>query len=112
MAGKARGRRFVDRLAGLGGLEWMLEEISEGRSLRSIAREIGCSRWWLDRWIHADAERKVAVTRARVAGADALVDLATEIVDGLGPESTVADVKAADLRVRQLRWLAGKMDQA
>jgi len=31
-------------------------------------------------------------------------------VDGLRPESTMADVKAAELRVRQLRWLAGKMD--
>ena len=67
MAGRRVGEQFERRIESLGGLPWVVGRLTARRSLRSIAREIGCGRWWLDRWIYADPARKLAVARARVA---------------------------------------------
>ena len=73
MAGESRGISFERAIAARGGIEWIAAEVAAGRSLRSMAREISCGRWWLDRWIYADVDRKGRVmrarARARVAGA-------------------------------------------
>ena len=65
MAGRSQGSRFAREVERRGGAAWIAAEISAGRSLRCVAREVGCGRWWLDRWIYADAARKEHVLRAR-----------------------------------------------
>ena len=67
MAGRRRGEELERRIGRLGGLMWIVEALMSGRSLRSIAREIGCGRWWLDRWIYADVGRRMTIARARLA---------------------------------------------
>lgn len=69
MGEHSKGARFELTLQLRGGLPWIVAELEQGRSLRSLAREIGCGRWWLDRWVYADPRRRAGVSRARVAGA-------------------------------------------
>src|SRR4051794_32014609 len=65
MAGRWKGSKFEWTIRQLGGLEWVLVQVRSGHSLRQVARQIGCGRWWLDRWIYADPGRREAVLQAR-----------------------------------------------
>ena len=65
MASRKRGRDFASRIEDRGGVDWVVAEVGTGRSLRSIASEIGCGRWWLDRWLYARPEAQARITRAR-----------------------------------------------
>lgn len=69
MAGQNRGRAIRASLDERGGITWLEDQLCRGRSLRSLAAEIGCGRWWLDRWVHATNERRRTVARARACGA-------------------------------------------
>lgn len=69
MAGQKRGRAIRASLEARGGIDWVENQLLRGRSRRSLAEEIGCGRWWLDRWIHASSERTRTVARARACGA-------------------------------------------
>lgn len=68
MAGQQRGRAFRASLDEKGGIDWVENQVLRGRSMRSVALEIGCGRWWLDRWVHSAIERKRTVARARACG--------------------------------------------
>ncbi len=39
MSGQPKRRQVVERLESLGGIEWLCEQIADGRSLRDIAAE-------------------------------------------------------------------------
>jgi hypothetical protein len=69
MAGRWKGSKFEWNIRQLGGLEWILVQVRSGHSLRQVARQVGCGRWWLDRWIYADPGRREAVLQARAAAA-------------------------------------------
>ena len=68
MASRKRGREFASRIEGRGGIDWVVAEVGAGRSKRSIAAEIGCGRWWLDRWLYAQPNARVDVSRERSCG--------------------------------------------
>ena len=69
MAGRQRGRAIRESLEAKGGIDWLADQVLRGRSMRSLACEIGCGRWWLDRWVHGTNERRSRVARARACGA-------------------------------------------
>lgn len=71
MARRTVGRQYRQGIHDRGGFEWVLLELAKGRSLRSLAAELGCSRWWLDRYIWASPQRRIDSLRARVAGGSA-----------------------------------------
>ncbi len=71
MARRTVGRQYRQGIHDRGGFEWILLELAKGRSLRSLAAELGCSRWWLDRYIWASPQRRIDSLRARVAGGSA-----------------------------------------
>jgi hypothetical protein len=71
MARRTIGKQYRQAIHDRGGFEWVLLELAKGRSLRSLAAEIGCSRWWLDRYIWASPQRRIDSLRARVAGGSA-----------------------------------------
>jgi hypothetical protein len=72
VASQPQGQLFEREIEQRGGINWMVEQVLNGRSLRSIAREIGCGHWWLDRWVYADEGRGKALAHARVAAGDRL----------------------------------------
>jgi len=69
MAGRQGGRALRESLEAKGGIDWVENQLLQGRSRRSLAEEIGCGRWWLDRYIYASNERGGTVARARARGA-------------------------------------------
>jgi hypothetical protein len=71
MPSQPQSKLFEREIEHRGGITWMVQQVLGGRSLRSLAREIGCGHWWLDRWVYADEGRREALARARVAGAEA-----------------------------------------
>ena len=59
----------------------VLERLSLGETLTSIARDLKFSTVSWGRWLEEDDELSSAHTRARAAGADAVADHVMEIVD-------------------------------
>ncbi len=56
---------MLERLEELGGIEWLCEQIADGHSLRDIAAaDLDCSRYMLQRWIHADPDREARYDEA------------------------------------------------
>jgi hypothetical protein len=59
----------------------VLDRLSLGETLTSIARDLKFSTVSWGRWLEEDKELALAHTRARAAGADAIADHVLEIVD-------------------------------
>ncbi len=59
----------------------VLDRLSLGETLTSIARDLKFSTVSWGRWLEEDKELSLAHTRARAAGADAIADHVLEIVD-------------------------------
>ena len=103
MAGRPARRQMLQALDQVGE-PWILEQVANGRTLGSIAGEIGISRSKLNGWLLEDARRDY-YARAQEQAAGALVDQSLEIVDGADPQT----VQVAKLRADTRRWIAGKL---
>jgi hypothetical protein len=81
------------------------DKLAEGRSLRSICRELGKAESSVRYWLNKDEQAFAHSARARELGCDALADECLEIADGKEP----SDVKRIriDTRIR----LIGKWSQ-
>lgn len=86
-------------------LQAICEKLSEGKSLRSICREIGKAESSVRYWLNKDEQAFAHSARARELGCDALADECLEIADG----DEASDVKRIriDTRIR----LIGKWSQ-
>lgn len=62
-------------------IQFVCERLSEGKSLRKIAREMGKAESTLRYWLASDPEAFAHSTRARELGCDALADECLEIAD-------------------------------
>ena len=107
MAGRPKRRSMLQRIETVGGDEWLLEEVAKGRTLRSIAEEVGITQPKLCGYLREEKRREL-YARAREAAAGALVEQSLEIVDAADP----ATVQVAKLRADTRRWIAGKYDRA
>jgi hypothetical protein len=87
----------------------VLERVESGESIAVIARSFNVTRGHFARLLHEDRERHELVLRARKVAADALVDEALEIVDGVG--ATREAIQIAKLRSEFRLWLAAKLDR-
>jgi hypothetical protein len=88
-----------------GGVDFVLDQVANGSNLRTVARRLGVSYWWLYNWMVISPIRAEALKRARAANAEREVEEAGEIGDQLGaiPLLSPAEVNAARLRMEH-RW--------
>jgi hypothetical protein len=88
-----------------GGESYVMEQVASGRTLQSIADEIGVSRPLLSMWANA-APRKDALAYAKRQAASALAEQGLSIVDAA---SDPTDVPAAKLQSDYRRWMASRL---
>lgn len=107
MAGRPKLRQLTRAVAARGGDDWLFQEIGSGRTLASIARELGFSRSLLGDycWHPKRAER---MKSAQKAAAAAWADDMLEIADAATPE----DYRAKQLQIGVRQWLAERKNPA
>ena len=88
------------------GEDWVLDQVGQGRTLASIAQQVGITRPKLNAWLLEDSRRD-RYARAQELAASSLVDESLEIVDGADPQT----VQVAKLRADTRRWIAGKLNR-
>ena len=87
---------------------YILEQISEGRSLRSICAEQGMpSRPTVCRWLRDNTTFRNHYARARDYQADVYFEEIEEIASR--KFDTMMELGAAKLRIDALKWMAGKL---
>jgi hypothetical protein len=88
-----------------GGETAMLDRLSEGETILSLARSLGISHTAFYDWIDRGGEaRAAALARARARGGRSLAEQTLEIADSASPQ----EAQVAKLRVDTRRWLASK----
>jgi hypothetical protein len=88
-----------------GGEIAMLDRLSEGETILSLARSLAVSHTAFYDWIERGGEaRASALARARARGGRSLAEQTLEIADSATPQ----DAQVAKLRVDTRRWLASK----
>ena len=94
MAGKKKHRTLMAIIDETGGVEKIFEEISNGRTIASIAREFQVSRNMLSGILNK-SEYRTQLREAQRQGAEQLADAALEIADNV-PEESAAISKARE----------------
>ena len=107
MAGRKRHKTLMVLIAETGGVEKIFEEISNGRTISSIAREFQVSRNMLSTILNCP-EHRTQLRAAQRQGAEQLADAALEIADNV-PEDAAAISKARE-RISVRKWMASAMD--
>ena len=107
MAAKPITRAAHATIRKAGGEAFVFAQVAEGKTLKSIAEELGITRPILSAWCNA-APRKDAYIHARRAAADTLVEQGLEIADSARDPT---EVPAAKLQADYRRWMAGKIDR-
>ena len=88
-----------------GGEIAMLDRLSQGETILSLARSLGVSHTAFYDWIDRGGEaRASALARARARGGRSLAEETLEIADAATPQ----DAQVAKLRVDTRRWMASK----
>jgi len=88
-----------------GGESAMLDKLSQGETILSLARSLGISHTAFYDWIERGGEaRASALARARTRGGRSLAEQTLEIADSASPQ----EAQVAKLRVDTRRWLASK----
>lgn len=114
MAGKVRKKAMLEQLEQLGGLEWVAEQVEDGKTLLDMTEDLtrrACmpiNRSLLARWIE-EAGGSEAISLARTRGAEALVDQAAAIVHGT--EADRDQIALAKLRSEEYHKRAGWQDK-
>lgn len=108
MPGRPKLRALLAGIESVGGLPEILDRIASGRTMASIARDIGSTPNMLGDWLNDDPARRADYLRARGASALALAEQALEISDG----SSIEGVQVSRLQVDTRKWLASKYDAA
>ena len=92
----------------VGGESAMLDRLSQGETILSLARSMEISHTAFYEWIErGGAERADALARARARGGRSLAEQTLEIADAATPQ----DAQVAKLRVDTRRWLASKLSE-
>ena len=96
------GKRELDRL----GIDWVCNQIVEGKMLREISRELGCSISDISEWL-ASPNHSARAREARKTAAATYTEMAEDAIRNAADPFELA--KAKELG-HHLRWKASKMD--
>jgi len=107
MAGRKKQRTLLSIIDETGGVQKIFEEISNGRTIASIAREFQVSRKMLSQILN-HSDNRVQLREAQRIGAEQMADAALEIADNV-PEESAAISKARE-RIAVRKWIASAMD--
>lgn len=106
MAGQPILRELDNRIERLGGFEWLLEQVRDGKTYGQLALDLGCSRNLLDKWrSKRSPEEQKALRRAR---GNILVEEAQDIIDQADSPSAMSMARE---KVRYRQWVAERVDR-
>ena len=109
---KAGEASFADTIVAEGGDEVVFRRVAAGETVKSIMASYGRDRDCWYTWVRAGGEgRRRRWEEAKQQSADALVDEATEILDGAADATATAQVTIAKERASHRRWLASVRDR-
>jgi hypothetical protein len=106
MPGNPIKREMQGKIKAAGGVEGLLARVAQGRTLISLAAELGVSRQIVSGLLNSDAH-SAALKKAREQAAGVLAEESKEIADAAQPETE----RVARLQIDTRRWLAGKWDR-
>lgn len=100
----------LDRL----GLDWVCDQLIDGRSVRSVAKDLNASAVAILKWLDREPGRMRQYQLARQAQADCLVDGLIDLADEpipVGPDGRMdpAAVNDKRLRIDTRKWIACKL---
>lgn len=99
----------LGKAEGISGEQWVLDQVTGGRSLRAIAKEdLKVSENMMYKWGGETDSRREKVRHARERSSHALVDECQEIAD----ESTPVNVQVARERISIRKFKAATYDRA
>lgn len=112
MTKASKPRDVYERLDRLG-LDWLCDQLIDGRSVRSVARELDASAVAILKWIDREPGRMRQYQLARQAQADAIVDDLIDLADErvpVGPDGRMDSAAVNDkrLRIDTRKWIASK----
>ena len=81
MPGQPKTRAAIKKIETLGGIDWFIERIAGGDTVRSMSKELKFSEHIIYKWLHQDPERSGLVKAARKIAAERLADAALDLVD-------------------------------
>ena len=108
MASRPLTRQAYAKIKAAGGETFVFAQVSEGKTLKALAAELGISRQVLSTWANQGPRRDM-LSRARREAATALVDEALHITDSVEPET--AAIQKAKLQSDLRRWMAGRLSR-
>ena len=97
MPGQPKTRAAIKKIEGLGGIDWFIERIAGGDTVRSMSKELKFSEHIIYKWLHQDPERSGLVKAARKIAAERLADEALDLADNVEAD-TVAICEGAESR--------------
>ena len=108
LAGQPQKRAALIKIERLGGIDWFIEKIAGGGTVRSISRDHDISEHVIYKWLHLDPDRSAMVKAARKIAAERLADEALELADGVEAETTAISKVREQISVR--KWRAAAFD--
>jgi len=108
MAGRALKKRLLNEIKDLGGPEYVREFIASGGTILDLADQLGCSRTYLSRHLHAQPEYSAVINDARREQADTLAEEALKIADQMAEADDITreSIAVAKERIDVRKWLA------
>ena len=108
LAGQPKKRAALAKIEGLGGIDWFIDQIAGGGTVRSIGRDNDISEHVIYKWLHLDPDRSAMVKAARRIAAERLADEALDLADNVEVETTAISKVREQISVR--KWRAAAYD--
>lgn len=108
MAGRPMKKKLFEVLADLGGPEFVYSHIANGKSIASLAADIGMDRAYVSRQINGHPEYRKLLDEARRESAEVMAEDTLIIADALAQKAdlTSQDVAAAKQRIDTRKWFS------
>jgi hypothetical protein len=108
MPGQPKTRAAIKKIESLGGIDWFIERIAGGDTVRSMSKELKFSEHIIYKWLHQDPDRGGLVKAARKIAAERLADEALDLADNVEAETTAIAKVREQISVR--KWRAAAFD--